>query len=708
TRDEEETFTTPGVYKVLLIATNKAKGCADTASATITVRYVNAAFTFNASYISNSACPPVLVQFNSTSSNATRITWDLGDGTVLHNHWNPSHVYTKPGRYRVTVRTYSDNGTEYTTVDSLDIKAGPEAKLQASTLQSCTAQTVTLRAAVKGGLPAHWDFGDGTVRPLTDTFAVHTYARAGNYTPRLLLQDDEGCPASVTLERKVVIDSLAVRLAALPATICAPRQLSFAADVQHTGAGQPGQELSYHWDFGTGKAGDTSALVAPAFTYPQPGNYTIRLTVRSSAGCVRKVQHAVTAFQGLGGRIDGPAEICQDGTARFTGATQLPGSPEWTWVFADGTTFKGRETPVKTYSEAGAFPLTLVVDNKGCVDSIPALLTVHPKPQVTLPAAAHLCLGSRLPLTATGADRYSWSPAVGLSAASGATVTASPTVSTEYTVLGTSAFGCTHSASVRVNVVAPQAVQVTGDTSLCAGSSVTLRASGATAYRWIGSTAGLSGTAGPDPVARPAATTLYQVVGTDAHQCFFDTASVRVVVHPLPVVDAGPGAELFSGEPYLMKPTGSTDIIQWNWSPATYLSCTGCIAPEVKPAESTTYRLTVKNAAGCEASDTLSVKLLCGENRVHIPNAISPNGDGKNDLFYISAQGIRKVHHLRIYNRWGELVFRKADFIPGDRSAAWDGKHKGMPLPAGSYVYIAELSCNETKFSVKGTVTLVY
>ena len=120
------------------------------------------------------------------------------------------------------------------------------------------------------------------------------------------------------------------------------------------------------------------------------------------------------------------------------------------------------------------------------------------------------------------------------------------------------------------------------------------------------------------------------------------------------------------------------------------------------------YTLTVTNAAGCKASDAVAVQLLCSQSRVYIADAFSPNNDGKNDLFTIKGQGIRNVKYLRIYNRWGELVFERSNFEVGDVNSAWNGKYKDQLVPSGSYVYFAEMSCNEQTFTRKGTVTVVY
>ncbi len=74
----------------------------------------------------------------------------------------------------------------------------------------------------------------------------------------------------------------------------------------------------------------------------------------------------------------------------------------------------------------------------------------------------------------------------------------------------------------------------------------------------------------------------------------------------------------------------------------------------------------------------------------------------------LKGYGISVVKHLSIFNRWGELIFRRNNFQMNDINAAWDGKYKGIPVPSGAYIYIVEMNCNDQTFMQKGTITVVY
>jgi gliding motility-associated-like protein len=702
------TYTKPGNYKIRLIAKNPDSGCTDTAYQEITVKNFNANFSFASSFVNSIECSPTLVQFRNTSYDYSHVTWDFGDGFTSDNINYPSHVYTKPGKYIIKLFVTGYNGLSHTYIDSVFIKSN-KVDITADVLHSCTSQSVTLSALTGDAASYLWDFGDGTIVQATDTFSVHEYKRPGVYVPRLIAKDDNGCATPVILADKIVIDSLYLSLNNLPGKICTPKDILFNPVVVNIAADQAQQSLIYHWDFGTGSKADTSNIKTPSFVYQQPGNYSVSLKVQSPYGCVKEVKADVVALQGLGGQINGPSEICQESTAQFTGTTQLPGQPLWRWVFDDGTIIEEQNPPSKKYDKAGSFSIQLIVDNKGCADTVTRTLEVHPKPAVSLSVKqASLCEGSGINITAGGGNSYTWSPAAGLNSATGATVTASPLNNTDYVVTAISAYGCENTDTVKIAVVHPFQLQLATEAAVCFGESIPLKASGAVTYQWIGNTTDLNNTAIPNPVATPSNTITYTVAATGENQCFSDTASIKIIVKPVPSVDAGPGAEILAGATYQLQATASNDVVKWDWSPAKYLSCLNCATPKATPLEPMNYTVTVSNAQGCTASDTVSVKLFCSESRINIPNAFTPNNDGINDQFFIKGQGITTLNHLRIYNSWGTLVFERTNLKIDDKSAAWDGKYKGEPVPMGVYVYFVEMSCNERTFTQKGVVTVVY
>ncbi|NDC41376.1 MAG: gliding motility-associated C-terminal domain-containing protein [Chitinophagia bacterium] len=86
------------------------------------------------------------------------------------------------------------------------------------------------------------------------------------------------------------------------------------------------------------------------------------------------------------------------------------------------------------------------------------------------------------------------------------------------------------------------------------------------------------------------------------------------------------------------------------------------------------------------------------------PNAFSPNGNNKNDVFRLvyNPNTLIEDYSLRIFDRWGELVFLTNDVAKG-----WDGTYKGQPCEIGAYFYLATFKANYMQQMLKGDVTLI-
>lgn len=213
-----------------------------------------------------------------------------------------------------------------------------------------------------------------------------------------------------------------------------------------------------------------------------------------------------------------------------------------------------------------------------------------------------ICVGESIRLKASGAVSYRWSPASGLSCADCAEPMANPTVTTTYRLNAITTNGCTVVDQVTVVVRPLPVVDAGANVSICRGASTTLRATGAQSYSWSPAT-GLSCTDCPNPVATPAVTTVYTVVGTSRDGC---TATDKVTVTVLEgeAVDAGVERSICLGDSVRLSATGGTT---WRWSPADGLDCSDCRNPVARPTQTTLYTVTATSTGGCESTDTVRV-----------------------------------------------------------------------------------------------------
>lgn len=167
-------------------------------------------------------------------------------------------------------------------------------------------------------------------------------------------------------------------------------------------------------------------------------------------------------------------------------------------------------------------------------------------------------------------------------------------------------------------------------------------------------------------------------------------------------IDAGPDVQVVAGETGQFIPVVSGVVSpSFSWTPPVFLECSDCPSPEVTPLETTLYTLSVTDAAGCSATDTVRAVVL--PDVLLLPTAFSPNGDGVNDIFRPANKNLKKFN-MQVYNRWGELVFETDSPKQG-----WDGTFKDKEQQLGVFVWKAEYQTNNmTKNRYEsGNVTLV-
>ncbi len=133
-----------------------------------------------------------------------------------------------------------------------------------------------------------------------------------------------------------------------------------------------------------------------------------------------------------------------------------------------------------------------------------------------------------------------------------------------------------------------------------------------------------------------------------------------------------------------------------------------CLWKSWSPLESMLVTAKVEDLWGCWAEDKVQI-IVKKDKTVFIPNAFSPNGDGANDIFMIFAgKDVARARHLKILDRWGNLVFENADFPPNLPAHGWDGRFRGEPLKPAVFAYFAEIEFidGETKL-FEGDLTLM-
>lgn len=259
-----------------------------------------------------------------------------------------------------------------------------------------------------------------------------------------------------------------------------------------------------------------------------------------------------------------------------------------------------------------------------------------------------------------------------------------------------------------IEVVAPPPIYMPNDTTICQGDTIHIYAvsSAADSIRWAaGYHIDTTFMAIDSVKVFPDYSTSYDVSFFYPNGCKVDS-TYRVNVRKVHA-DAGPdrwvkdGATTIIGGPYT-----SHGLYTYHWTPYQYLSDTAVANPYANPPGDFTYYLTVSEIGAdgivCSSTDTVVVRVNCGD--FYLPNAFAPASNSvATNTFGILNKEVVQLAYLRIYNRWGVLVFETTN-----PTKKWDGNYNGEPAPVGVYVWEAEGFCeNGKKIKKTGNVSLL-
>ncbi len=700
TTNPVHSYATDGLYTIKLFITDQY-GCKDSLIYQDYVRIISPLANFTLSD-SLGTCPPLFVSFTNTSQNYNSVNWDFGDGTSTQTD-NPSHFYNVPGVYIAKLTITGPGGC-------LDIKQkqitvrGPLGTFNYGPINGCKPLTVNFTASTQDRLSFIWDFNDGTTMATPDSIVSYTYTIPGIYIPSMILVDPNGCVVPITGPDTIVVNGVNADFGFTNQTYCDVATIAFSDS-----STSYDNIISYKWDFGEG---NTSSLQNPVHFYATAGLYYPQLIVTTQNGCTDTAKSPVPVKIVASPQADitNTANGCTPLTVTFNGQLIIPDTSaiNWQWNFGNGNISNLQNPIAQLYTIAGTYTTQLIVTNSsGCKDSVIKSIDAYLVPTINAGLDTLVCRGKSTLLNATGALNYTWSPVNGLSCSNCSSPAASPDTLTNYIVTGTTLQGCSNIDSVLVNVKQPFIMNNSNGDTLCKGGSVRLFASGAFSYVWSPAT-GLNSTTIATPLASPQNSITYQVIGTDNKACFKDTAYIMVKVFPIPTVEAGQDKTINVGQTADLFPSVSTDVSSVIWTPTQSIIRNNYPGITVKPKETTEYTVEVRNGGGCKSRDRVTIFVVCNGANVFIPNTFSPNGDGNNDVFYPRGSGLFSIKTLRLFNRWGEVVYEKNSFMPNDAASGWNGRFKGHLLTPDIFVYTVDIICeNGTILTLKGNVALI-
>ncbi len=200
----------------------------------------------------------------------------------------------------------------------------------------------------------------------------------------------------------------------------------------------------------------------------------------------------------------------------------------------------------------------------------------------------------------------------------------------------------------------------------------------------------------------------YLLIVQDQTGCEWDTM-VTIATRQELIVNLGRDETILLGCEYDLEAQFNypiDQIAEINWTPE--IDCEFCEGTTLVPLNNQTYSVQVIDINGCEAVDTVSY-LVKKDRNIYIPNAFSPNGDGKNDSFVIyGGKDVLEVRTFKVFSRWGELLIQHNNFPPNDFAYGWDGKMNREDLNSNVYIYYVEVIFLDGQLEVyQGDITLV-
>jgi gliding motility-associated-like protein len=514
----------------------------------------------------------------------------------------------------------------------------------------------------------------------------YKFPKSGNDTVRLISIDNtSGC--TLTRTKIIKVRQIKANYTINDTTLCVGDTAKLDATTSKDYINSCYNE-GFLWDFGDNSPPKRTFLNTYTHIYTARGTYKLSLVTTADNGCIDSTKKTVRVYKPVGSFTTDKKFGCVPSlNVNFTNTSTDSTIVKWTWDFADGAK---DSTNIKKVAH------TLTSDNQKTFNSSLIVYDIHQcYSRYTIPITlvglrsdfqandTTICANQTVTFTPKqkGIDSLYWSFGDGSSSVE--TNNHTYTKTGLYTVsLTVTKSGC-NAIFTKLNYISVTSpvFTISGDSVICKGESVTLKVNNETGWsiKWT-PTSGLGSPTSFTTTASPSTTTMYTASVTDANSCTA-TRTKTVSVNELVNYTRIPAGDttIHLGEKIQLSITVSSSNITYAWSPDYNISCLNCSNPYVAPTKNTTYKVDVKSS--CAAVDeTFNIKVI-NDFYLEAPTAFTPNGDSNNDVFKFESNEI-KTFELKIFDRWGKIVFSTTDVTQG-----WDGTVNGHIQNIDTYTY---------------------
>ncbi|MEO6832736.1 MAG: PKD domain-containing protein, partial [Chitinophagaceae bacterium] len=452
------TYLSTGSFNVRLIAISSG-GCKDTfrIPSLVNVGILTAGFTTSPTSI----CQGFSVSFSNTSTPITSTSvWNFGDGGSSTQS-SPTYTFNTAGTF--TVKLYASyGGCLDSATTTITVAPKPIVAFTGTPIQACSVPLTTNFTNTTTGASSYtWSFGDGNSS--TATNPSNTYISTGTFDVTLVATSGSGCKDSSKKTAYVQIQPMTVSFSGNMILGCAPATGAYTANV-----GSAFPVSSYIWDFGDASTGSGLSV---SHTYAAAGNYTMKVVVTNSAGCM----DSATTIVHLGNKpttafTAAPDTVCLNTPVIFSNTTT--GGSTYLWLFGDGGT-STNSSPFHYYGVPGVFTVKLIADSNGCNDTLVRTNYITALVPLAEFTTSYTC-ANRKQIVITdqsiGASTYSWNfgdGATSTAANPGSHTYASNGIYTITLTVTNTATGCSNTSSQVVSIYDLNANFGVSGTSLC-------------------------------------------------------------------------------------------------------------------------------------------------------------------------------------------------------------------------------------------------
>jgi len=475
---------------------------------------------------------------------------------------------------------------------------------------------------------------------------------------------------------------------------------------------------AYTW---TGPAGFNSNQQNPVIAHAQTPNTGMYQLVTTNGRCSSQpaTVNVIVASTPRTPVISGDTLICEGTQLQLRAVSDA--NTLYRWTGPNGFTANTQTFSIPNAQPAVSGTYSVIAYHNGTLScpSLPGNYSVNVVPKIVADfslSKTSICEYEQITVTSTGTGgsttNYSWDFGVS-SIVNNGTGAGPYTISyaqhgTRYITMHAANQGCSDSVQKSVSVLPTPASSFQVQPDACIGEKIWLNSSEEVGYNlnynWDFQGANIIDGSGKGPYNISFNTPGYKIIrfSTQNSLCPSIVTVDTVYVHPFPnaKILSASQQDVCSGDAVLFTATLNREYT-YEWLPAAYFNRHTATA-EGKILKSGQVLLNVKDEYGCTTTDSIQINTKpCCE--VFMPDAFTPNNDGRNDIFRMITVGNQITAEFRVVNRWGQTIF-----LSGERGNGWDGTYNSKPVDGGTYFYYLKYKCmNGEFFDKKGEVVLI-